>query len=197
MSREQRSRRANFVQLVKQFAVSAFVILTFAAYSIHDRTSEGDGPVAAAPTLSSERDEVSTQPLVSPTVAVPTSLIQPAATATTPPTSIPASPTIVPSPTIPRSGYQDGQYTGVLADAFYGFVQVKAIIQDGKIMDVQFLEYPQDRRTSARINSRAVPALRREAIQVQNAQVDIISGATLTSEAFIQSLQSALDQAKF
>jgi uncharacterized protein with FMN-binding domain len=42
-----------------------------------------------------------------------------------------------------------------------------------------------------------VPALRREAIQAQNAQVDIISGATLTSEAFIQSLQSALDQAKF
>jgi uncharacterized protein with FMN-binding domain len=74
---------------------------------------------------------------------------------------------------------------------------VRAIIQDGRIMDVQFLEYPQDRRTSARINSRAVPALRREAIQAQNAQVDIISGATLTSEAFIQSLQSALDQAKF
>lgn len=197
MSREQRSRRANFVQLVKQFAVSAFVILSFAAYSIHDRTSENDGPVAAVPTLSSERDEISTQSLASPTAIAPSPALQSVATATTPPTSIPALPTVVPSPTMPQSGYQDGQYTGVLADAFYGGVQVRAIIQDGRIMDVQFLEYPQDRRTSARINSRAVPALRREAIQAQNAQVDIISGATLTSEAFIQSLQSALDQAKF
>jgi len=79
---------------------------------------------------------------------------------------------------------------------FYGLVQVKAVIQQGKIADVQFLQYPNDRRTSIRINNIAMPYLVTEAIQAQSAQVDIISGATLTSEAFAESLQSALATAK-
>lgn len=45
------------------------------------------------------------------------------------------------------------------------------------------------------INNQAMPMLRSEAIQAQSANVDTVSGATMTSEAFIQSLQSALDQA--
>lgn len=92
--------------------------------------------------------------------------------------------------------YKDGQYTGDLADAYYGNVQVKAIIQNGKIADVQFLDYPSDRRTSVRINTEAMPYLKTEAIQAQNAQVDVVSGATQTSRAFIESLQSALQKAK-
>jgi uncharacterized protein with FMN-binding domain len=75
-------------------------------------------------------------------------------------------------------------------------VQVKAVIQAGKIADVQFLQYPNDRRTSIRINNIAMPYLITEAIQAQSAQVDVISGATLTSQAFAQSLQSALATAK-
>ena len=92
--------------------------------------------------------------------------------------------------------YKDGTYTGAETDAYYGLVQVQAVIQNGQIADVQFLEYPQHRRTSVRINSEAVPALQTEAIQAQSANVDMVSGATLTSRAFIQSLQSALDAAK-
>jgi uncharacterized protein with FMN-binding domain len=92
--------------------------------------------------------------------------------------------------------YRDGQYTGDVTDAYYGTVQVEAIIQSGEIMDVRFLDYPHDRRTSARINAQAMPWLTTEAIQAQSANVDIISGATLTSEAFALSLQSALVQAR-
>ena len=96
-----------------------------------------------------------------------------------------------------RSGvYQDGQYTGPVTDAYYGNVQVEAVIQGGRITDVQFLDFPHDRRTSQWINSQATPWLRQEAIQAQSANVNIISGATLTSEAFIQSLQVALKQAR-
>jgi uncharacterized protein with FMN-binding domain len=73
---------------------------------------------------------------------------------------------------------------------------VQTTIQNGRIVDVRFLEFPQDRRTSQRINSYAVPYLQKEAIQAQKAQVNIISGATLTSQAFSMSLQSALDKAK-
>ncbi len=92
--------------------------------------------------------------------------------------------------------YKDGSYIGPSTDAFYGNVQVKAIISGGKITDVQFLDYPQDRQTSIIINGQAMPYLKQEAIQSQSAKVDIISGATQTSMAFQQSLQSALTNAK-
>jgi uncharacterized protein with FMN-binding domain len=92
--------------------------------------------------------------------------------------------------------YKDGEYTGIVADAFYGNVQVKAVISGGKITDVQFLDYPQDRRTSVEINSQAMPILKSEVIQSQTAQVDGVSGASQTSRAFRESLQNALSQAK-
>jgi uncharacterized protein with FMN-binding domain len=57
------------------------------------------------------------------------------------------------------------------------------------------LQYPSDRRTSIAINRRALPVLRSEAIAAQSANVDIVSGATLTSEAFIESLGAALREA--
>lgn len=92
--------------------------------------------------------------------------------------------------------FKDGQFTGDVADAFYGNVQVKAVISGGRITDVQFLQYPNDRETSIMINSQAMPLLTQEAIRAQSAQVDGVSGATQTSRAFVESLQSALNQAK-
>ena len=92
--------------------------------------------------------------------------------------------------------YKDGSYTGSEEDAYYGLVQVQVNIQAGNIQSVQFLQYPSDRRTSQQINSIAMPYLQQEAIQAQSAQVDIISGATLTSEGFQMSLQTALQAAR-
>jgi uncharacterized protein with FMN-binding domain len=92
--------------------------------------------------------------------------------------------------------YKDGVYTGGVADAFYGNIQVQATIQGSKITDVIFLQYPNDRNRSISINTQAMPYLRKEAITAQSANVDIVSGATATSQAFIQSLGSALTQAK-
>lgn len=91
--------------------------------------------------------------------------------------------------------YKDGEYVGRVADAFYGNVQVKAVIAGGKISDVQFLDYPRDRGNSVRINTQAMPNLKTEAIRSQNANVDMVSGATETSTAFRESLASALAQA--
>lgn len=107
----------------------------------------------------------------------------------------PAVPTTTPPQNNPNAMFVDGQYTGAAVDANYGTVQVKAIIQNGKIADVQFLNYPQDRQTSVLINNQATPILRSEAIQAQSAQVSAVSGATYTSYAFMQSLTSALNQA--
>jgi uncharacterized protein with FMN-binding domain len=92
--------------------------------------------------------------------------------------------------------YKDGTYMGSVADAQWGNIQVKVIIQSGKIKDVQYLQYPNDRNRSIEINQYVDPLLTTEAIQAQSGQVDIISGATDTSEAFIQSLSAALTQAQ-
>jgi uncharacterized protein with FMN-binding domain len=96
----------------------------------------------------------------------------------------------------PGSRYKDGSYVGSVADAQWGYIQVKAIIKGGKITDVQFLQYPSDRSRSVLINSYADPQLTSEAIQAQSAQVDVVSGATDSSEAFIQSLSDALSKAQ-
>jgi len=97
---------------------------------------------------------------------------------------------------IPKGQYTDGSYIGTSADAYYGTVQVQAVISGGKIVNAVFLNYPQDRSTSRQINSQAMPYLIQEAIAAQSANVDIVSGATDTSQAFQQSLASALSQAK-
>jgi uncharacterized protein with FMN-binding domain len=94
------------------------------------------------------------------------------------------------------AAYKDGSYTGSVADAQWGVIQVNAVISGGKISDVQFLQYPNERERSVEINGYADPQLTQEAIQAQSAQVDIVTGATDTSEAFMQSLNDALTQAQ-
>lgn len=91
--------------------------------------------------------------------------------------------------------YKDGTYTGSSADAYYGNVQVSATISGGKITNVKFLQYPDTHQTSVSINQQAMPYLKQEAIQAQSSNVQVISGATFTSQAFQQSLQAALSQA--
>lgn len=91
--------------------------------------------------------------------------------------------------------YVDGNYTGSVADAYYGPLQIQAIVKGGRLVAIKVLQFPSDRRTSVAINRQALPILRDEVVSAQSAQVDIVSGATLTSEAFIQSLSNALSQA--
>ena len=92
--------------------------------------------------------------------------------------------------------YKDGSYTGPSADAYYGRVQVKAVVKGGQVVAVNVLQYPNDRRTSRYINSQALPMLEQEAIQAQSGNVDVVSGATLTSQAYRQSLSKALAGAR-
>jgi len=96
----------------------------------------------------------------------------------------------------PTVQYKDGTYTGSLADAYYGNVQVDATVSGGKITSVKFLQYPNTHSYSVDLNNQAMPYLQQEAIQAQNANVQVVSGATFTSQAFAQSLASALSQAK-
>ncbi len=96
----------------------------------------------------------------------------------------------------PASGYTDGTYTGPVVDAYYGLMQIQAVIRNGRLASVNILEYPSDRRTSVYINRQALPLLRNEVLSAQSANVDIVSGATLSSEAFLRSLDAAMTKAR-
>ncbi len=107
---------------------------------------------------------------------------------------IPLSASVAAQPTS-ANHYKDGQYVGVVADAYYGNLQVAAVISGGKITEVKFHEYPQERQNSVRLNENAIPRLQTETIAIQSANVDSITGASLTSAAYFESLTSALSQA--
>ena len=92
--------------------------------------------------------------------------------------------------------YKGGTYTGEAASSIYGNVQVSATITAGKISTVTFLQHPDSQGHSQEVSAMSMPILQSEAIASQSASVNIVSGATQTSEAFQQSLQSALAQAQ-
>ncbi len=92
--------------------------------------------------------------------------------------------------------YKDGSYLGKVTDAYYGNLQVKAIIVNGRLVDIKMLDYPHNGGNSIYINSYALPILRREAIRAQSAKVNAVSGASETSPAFKRSLLSALLKAR-
>jgi uncharacterized protein with FMN-binding domain len=84
--------------------------------------------------------------------------------------------------------------TGSVISTRYGTVEVQVTVQGGAITDVQAIELPSGGR-SGQISSYAAPLLASEALSAQSANIDIVSGATYTSEGYAQSLQAALDQA--
>ena len=94
-----------------------------------------------------------------------------------------------------QKGSFTGQKTGSAVQIPFGTVQVQVTFQGGKITDVQPVQMPSDQRHSAEISSAVAPMLHDEVLQAQSAQVNTISGATYTSMGYLQSLQSALDQA--
>ena len=86
--------------------------------------------------------------------------------------------------------------TGAAVDTRYGPVQVKVTVTNGKITSATAIDYPAQDPRDQQINSYAIPALNQEAVQSGSASIDMISGATYTSEGYIQSLQSALDKVR-
>lgn len=148
--------------------MTGFVLLTFGLYSYHARHGDEPSTVKAPAAPSSATAQTA----------------QTGSASQTPTNNASSSKT-----------YKDGQYTGSVADAYYGYIQVLAIVSGGKLTDVRFLQYPNDQPNSVAINSQAMPYLKQEALQAQSAHVNIISGATDTSQAFVQSLSSALSRA--
>jgi uncharacterized protein with FMN-binding domain len=86
-------------------------------------------------------------------------------------------------------------YTGDSAYTEFGYVTVEITVSNGRIVDVTAVEMPADEARSATLSARVAPILRERALAAQTASFDTVSGATWTSEAYLQSLRSALVKA--
>ena len=100
------------------------------------------------------------------------------------------------TPAVAQGMYKDGTYTGSNEYAYSDYIQVSAVIQGGKLVNVQFPSSASGPRRSQQIYSYSMPELKSEAISAQSANVNSISGASYTSQAFAQSLATALASAK-
>lgn len=127
--------------------------------------------------------------------------VDPATPATTPsPTATAdsgdaaAGATASPTPAATTAG-ANGTYTGAAADTRYGPVQVQITVTDGRVTAATAVDYPTNNGRDQEINARAIPTLDAEATQAGTTNIDTVSGATYTSDGYLQSLQSALDQA--
>jgi uncharacterized protein with FMN-binding domain len=86
---------------------------------------------------------------------------------------------------------------GIVAQTRWGPVQVQVTITSGKITDVKAIKVPDGNDRDQEINSYALPQLHDQVIAAQSANIDGVSGATVTSRGYQQSLQAALDTAHF
>ncbi len=86
-------------------------------------------------------------------------------------------------------------FTGNAVATQWGPVQVQVTTKNGSISSVSVIQYPHTNSYDQQVNGYALPILVKETLNAQSARIDMVSGATLTSGGYLQSLQSALDQA--
>ena len=119
-----------------------------------------------------------------------TAISAPATTSTTEP---PATSTEPPSTTTTTSNGASLTVVGPAVETEWGFFQVEVVVEDGVLVSVTAVQEPGDRR-SRRINAQALPVYEELAIDAQSADIDVISGATVTWQGYTTSLQAALDE---
>src|SRR5258708_23248015 len=136
MSRRPSQQFSKFDRALRKFFLSAFVVLSFVAYALHERLT---GQSAAATPTSTSSSMV--QPTFGGATAVPI------------PTETPVLQSVNAPTVLTSASYKDGVYSGPQVDVYYGLVQVQATIQGGKIVGVDFLYYPSDRSTSQQIHA--------------------------------------------
>jgi uncharacterized protein with FMN-binding domain len=116
---------------------------------------------------------------------------------TAPPAGI-VSPSTAPGATAGSSGTSTAQsvvVNGKSTDTEFGPVQVQLTVSSNRIVSATAIAYPQESGHDRRINSYAIPVLQQETVKAQSANIDTVSGATITSNGYRTSLQSALDAA--
>ena len=181
-----------------------------AVLSYHPATGGTAAPLASAPETPAD---LPVTPTAAPPTPTPTASASASATpdptptqkkkakssassSTSTPTPKPKpSATATPDPTPTSQVAKDQTVTGATAQTRWGPVQVQITVKDGKIVDAVGLQYPNGDRRSQWISDQAIPWLVEETLQEQIADVQIIGGATYTSNGWRQSLASAMQKA--
>jgi uncharacterized protein with FMN-binding domain len=150
-------------------------------------------PIVLAATVAGTAGVLAFHPHAS---AAPTATAATSTTTAATPTTTTASTTTTKSASSTSSAVS-GTATGGAIDTRYGPVQVRVTVKDDTITAIQGLVLTGNDPRSAEISSFAEPTLKQEALSRQSADIDAVSGATFTSAAYAQSLQSALDKLGF
>lgn len=146
-------------------------------------SKSADRPVALA----------GTSPSDPPSSPSPTASPNPSGATSTPPTPS------APAKTHASSGTQTVTGTSVrVSEGFrtFGSVQVQVTLTNGRITKLVALDYPNRDPQSAEISQYSIPVIQQEVLQAQGTNIDVVSGATYTTQAYAQSVQAALDKAK-
>jgi uncharacterized protein with FMN-binding domain len=138
-----------------------------------------------------------------PLHALPSAALPGAATSSAPTSGTSSSSAAPPDPSATSSAATPSSTAATAARTIpgqaiqtrYGVVQVQVVVSGKQIQNVSFLQLTADDPHSQEINDQAGPILLQETLTAQSSHIDTISGATYTSEGYLQSLQSALDQA--
>jgi len=174
-------------------AVSAAVLMLSLHASLTSGTAGaatgGDTSSAGSSTSTEESGSVASTATGQPDEGATSSSTTQAPNATSSPSSSPSTTTTA------SSGLNSGTFTGQEAETPYGPVQVQVVISDGTISSADAVVYPDGGGRDQQINSYAIPILNSETVAAQSDQIDMVSGATYTSNGYLTSLQSALDQA--
>lgn len=107
--------------------------------------------------------------------------------------SVATPPAAVSTPTT-TAGATTKTITGDSIETRFGPVQVRITVTNGKITSATAIDYPTDTPRDQQINAYAIPTLNQEAVGSTTASINMVSGATYTSDGYLQSLQSALDK---
>ena len=167
------------IVLAVMTTISGLVML----FSYHTSTQ------SVAATTPEETDTGNTQSDAGTTTTAPSATSSAGST-----TSAGSTPTASSSSSASGSG-GDGTYTGDAVETRWGTVQVEITVESGKITSADAVQFPSENPKDQQINAYAVPALNAEVVQAQSASIDAVSGATVTSGGYIESLQSAIDAA--
>jgi len=175
-----------FASYAKDMKKTLFILIVVALLGI----------LAAAVSPSPQNSVATTTKSTSTTTQTPTTSTtntsSSATTATPTPTATPTTTTTTTS----SSQYKDGTYNGSTSSNRFDDIQVQVVISGGKITNITTPVLNGDSGRSVAINSYAVPQLKNQVMSAQSATIDGVSGASYTTDAYVTSLQSALDQAK-
>ena|ERR1700722_15782691 len=148
-------------------------------------------PIKPAQSASPSMSPSATIVTIKPPATKPSATKKPAAKKTTaPPATAPTTSAPAPTTQAPPPPKPSGTFTGQAVDTNYGPVQVQITVSDGKITSANG-----DDEGGSSIGQKAIPQLDQEAVQAQSDNIQAVSGATYTSQGYIQSLQQAIDSA--